>query len=331
MKPRIVKSQGQLYKNKQELRKEVERRIGHRLEEGQWFMLEPDFRGPYKEKTVRDTLEGIPRRKVMLVQDSSEPLVPKVIERWFQPFRQWLWECLELSEPMNPRKLGIALEDFRVDIENESGYMRIDYAIAGESSDGISVWETTSIPVTNKLEWLVNAKNHIDNLASLIRCPSALLWTYFLCEPQPCKNKVTAVLDDRQVKIVVDDPSVSAKLIAKAYSLARKQMVSQRNRRRVSQRKETLYEFIAENLGITWGERLGKWNSLYPQWKYNSVESMQVVCSRAKERPYDGLLWSTYRYLRKKAPRVFRQKELWDMAQEAVKQAKEEAKENEAN
>ncbi len=323
MGQKTVKSKQQAYKDKTQLRKEVERRCGYPLEENQWLMLEPDYGGPYSEEDVREILKGLPKRSTILVQDMSQPLVPKWLDRWFEPFGQSLRECFGLSKPIELRELGLVMDKFRVDIGEESEYMSIDYPVAVDLSGGACMCEVASIFVTNKLQWLVTAKNHIDNMASLFHCPPALLLAHFLCEPKPYRNKVTVVLDDWQIKIGVDDPGASPKLVAKAYSLARKQMVNRRNRRRISERKKKLYEFIGENLDIGWEGRLTKWNSSYPQWEYENVASMQVVYSRAKGEPSNELLWSVYGWLRRTPPRVFRQKELWDMTQKVIKQIKE--------
>lgn len=283
--------------NRRELREAVNKHLNRSLTNAEWLGYEPDdYVGLFDEEDIKDVLRVLPKDLIKKRRQGTKTyyrgsIVPMQFTVDFQHWGSSMRGLLGLSEPLPFDKLENTLAKFSV---NKS-ILRLYYPVVRKVSNGIVLWVIKSIPLSEVDKHLVEFKYWVDAVAASESCHPALVLAYFLCEIPVYMNDTVVFLEGwqgRRITLQIMSHNIPTRRIMEAYSLARDfisdtiEPTARKKKRNSTGRITYLYYFMEDNVKLSWDERLKKWNSLYSDrgWNYTSVQSMQVVYSRIRER-----------------------------------------------
>jgi len=247
------------------------------------------------------------KSKVRHVSTYQTPSVPDSA----LPF-QWMGDvtrrALGLSSPIPLGKLEEYLKRIEALREKErdqkntkvwtyAWYPKRDL-IAG-AHNGLHVWEIDTAwfpdiyPLINEPRWKFRLEDAIEAISSSVHCHPALALVFLLCNRPLHQDIVTAVIDPfYRISVYVRGPEIPMWLVTRISTFARVialmwkrgiAVKAARPRAR-SERVSTLIDFVRRNERLNWKQRRDKWENKYPQWKYDSENTMRVVYYRARPR-----------------------------------------------
>ncbi len=293
-----------VYRTEKGLRRAADRSLGYVLADEQWEYLRPDGSPPYTGEDLDSVLTGVPQgsQRLLLAVDTSTGRVVHLPGR-YERMGAFIRSCFGLEHPVAVSELGVRLEEFRAQEPGE-GSVSVVYPKAIHTSGAASLWEMEAMPIANKYVNLVQyldspysvgirqGKDAVDELAAAISCHPVLVLAHFLCGTPLYRDSIALSVEGNKIVIEVES-SVSPRLVSQAYMLVAKHLAKLGSRVRMSKRVSELQGFVWANRGLPWSQRWRKWNKEHPEWRYKSVNSMQVVWSRNDEIDRALAVWSS--------------------------------------
>ncbi|MBT4512824.1 MAG: hypothetical protein HOC20_11530 [Chloroflexi bacterium] len=298
------------YETRTELRKEVEKRIGHPLGEDTWRIVKPESEPPYDKRDLDETLDGLPKPKRI-----DRRQIAQFSQRLFIPSRQDAREGLRREATKVRKMLGIGENALPLDRLEETllrlGANRMTGVplpyLRGEGSiEDVSYWEIGYVflpmPGESNSDVLVYLPHFISLFSYKLGVHPSIALSYIICDIELPDYERIAIHKDfaDEIEIRVERPlNVSPKKVAEAYGKLRNEMAQQagisnwRKKPRRSEMSMLLIEFIdatcegglhGRRAKAEWANIWNRWNNSFPQKAYKNVESMQAAFYRARSR-----------------------------------------------
>lgn len=274
--------------------------------------LEVEEKWERKKAAQRYSLRSRPRpvgrpRKYRLIYKSemSNPLFRQVIR---DQLPRRVRETYGLSEPVAIQDLAPAVEglgrpySYVPSDTYQTREVRVWYVVDDWFEfrrNGIHVFEVDYLYLPNLpvVGWMGRVGDAISEVSEALNCHDALSVAYLLSDWPPEENNVTIVMppfysQPEGISVYVAKPDVPVKAVSLMYTLVRKLLLSTKRRKDVtvprprgrSKKVLELIDFAKQQPSLTWKARLEKWNQAHPEWKYDSITSMQAVYYRARGR-----------------------------------------------
>jgi hypothetical protein len=222
---------------------------------------------------------------------------------FFEDYGKGLREALGLANPIPIERLGEELLKIDSQIQkgekwkNEwiSAFYPID--LTRGRTPRLGMWLLNLVKLPNVPLFAdddsIRTQDAIYNITHLLQCHPALALAHLLCDIPVNKDVVTVIITGfGQISVSARGPEVPIWLIQAMYKMGRTAwLYLKTNRfmlsakpRGTSKRVGVLREFIKQNRKLRWKRLWEKWNTMHPDWKYASINSMRVTFYRTRSQ-----------------------------------------------